>query len=92
MATNLVDAKATMSDATPAVRAADTAAPIVLDFGKHRRKVVKQLRKGSGKLMDEVSSALAELQASGAIGASAQPVIIIVQQKRRKTGGFLPGF
>lgn len=92
MATNLVDAKTTMPETKPATRIADTAAPIVLDFGKHRRKVVKQLRRGDGKLMEEVSAALAELQASGAVATGAQPVIIIVQQKRRKGRGLLPGF
>lgn len=70
----------------------NSASPIVLDFGKHRRKAVRALRKGEGKLMGEVSAALDELRASGAVSSSAQPIIIIVQQKRRRTNGFLPRF
>ena len=91
MATNFADAKAATTDMKPMVPAAEAAAPIILDFGKHRKKLVTQLRQGDGKLMNEVSAALAELQVSGAIGAGAQPVIIIVQQKRRKPRGLLPG-
>ena len=70
----------------------NAAAPIVLDFGKHRRKAVRALRKGEGKLMGELSAALDELRTSGAVSSSAQPIIIIVQQKRRRNNGFLPRF
>lgn len=80
-----------LTDAMPSARQ-DIAAPVVLDFGKHRRKVVKQLRKGTGKLMEEVSAALEELRSAGAISAGAQPVIIVVQQKKRRARGFVPGF
>jgi Family of unknown function (DUF6200) len=79
----------TLAGTIPSIR---PAAPIVLDLGKHRRKTVKQLRKGTGKLIDEVSAALDELRSSGAIAPGAQPVIIVVQQKKRKNRGFLPGF
>src|SRR5205085_328999 len=50
-----------------------TNAPIVVDFGKHRRKRVKQLRKGRGPLMAEVARCVQELQTAGTIGATAQP-------------------
>jgi Family of unknown function (DUF6200) len=69
-----------------------SASPIVLDLGKHRRKAVRALRKGGGKLMGEVSAALDELRSSGAVSTSAQPIIIIVQQKRRRATGFSPRF
>lgn len=58
-------------------------APIVVDLGKKRRKAVKQLRRGNGKLMDEVNSTLQELRTAGTIAASAQPVIVVVERKRR---------
>ena len=77
---------------TTAANIGNGASPIVLDFGKHRRKAVRALRKGEGKLMGEVSAALDELRASGAVSSSAQPIIIIVQQKRRRNNGFLPRF
>jgi hypothetical protein len=43
-------------------------------------------------LMGEVSAALDELRSSGAVSTSAQPIIIIVQQKRRRATGFSPRF
>jgi hypothetical protein len=68
----------------------DIGAPVVLDFGKHRRKQIKSLRKGSGKLMDEVRAAVDELILSGTIPGGAQPVIVVVREKRRRSRGFIP--
>lgn len=61
-------------------------APVIVDLGKKRRKLVKKLRNGSGKLMDEVNGTLLELKNAGTISASAQPVIVIVREKRREGG------
>jgi hypothetical protein len=57
---------------------------VVLDLGKHRRKQIKRLRRGQGKLMDDINGAIEELRLAGTLGAASQPVVIIVQQKRRK--------
>ena len=68
-----------------------TTSPIVIDLGKKSRKRVRQLRKGKpGKLTDQVKGAIAHLQSEGVVGAGAQPVIIIVRnrRKRRKLGMF----
>jgi uncharacterized protein DUF6200 len=59
--------------------------PLIVDLGKKRRKQIKQLRKGRGKLFDKVNSTLQELKTASTISASAEPVVIIVQEKRRKT-------
>jgi hypothetical protein len=56
--------------------------PIVVDFGKHKRKQVRQLRRGKGKLVDDISHTVDELRSAGTISASAQPVIIVVREKR----------
>jgi uncharacterized protein DUF6200 len=64
-------------------------APIVIDLGKQRRKAVKQLRRGGGALMEEIGAALDKLRASGTVAAGAQPVIVVVQQKKRRSLGFL---
>lgn len=70
----------------------DGRAPIIVDLGKHRRKRIKSLRKGTGRLMDEVNSCLEELRTTGTLSANAQPVVVIVRQKRRRSNGLLPGF
>ena len=67
-------------DASPVA----TEAPIVVDLGKHRRKAVKALRRGQGKLMSEVANCIQELQSAGTLSASVQPVVIIVREKRRR--------
>ena len=65
-------------------------APVVLDLGSQRRKRVKQLRRGEGRLMDDINGAIEELRTAGTIGAVTQPVVIIVQQKRRKARSLFP--
>jgi hypothetical protein len=64
--------------------------PIVIDLGKQRRKAVKQLRRGAGALMEEIDAAMDKLRASGAVAAGAQPVVVVVRQKKRRSRGFLP--
>ena len=67
------------------------APPVVVDLGRHRRKRVRDLRRGKGKLMDDVSSALDELRAAGTIPADAQAVVVVVRQKRRRLRTLIPG-
>ena len=57
--------------------------PIVVDIGKKRRKLIKQLRKGKGKLVEEITGVIDELKSAGSISAGAQPIVVVVQQKRR---------
>ncbi len=66
--------------------------PIIVDLGKQGRKRVKGLRRGTGRLMDEVNGCLAELRTAGTLSATAQPVVVIVRQKGRRRLGLLPGF
>jgi hypothetical protein len=63
--------------------AADRPSPIILDLGRKKRKSVKQLRNGKGKLLAEALDSIEELQRVGTIPQSAQPVIVIVREKNR---------
>ena len=56
---------------------------LALDLGKKRRKQIKQLRQGEGALMDEINGCIEELRLAGTVSAAAQPIVIVVQQKRR---------
>jgi len=78
------------STAEPAAKA-DGKAPVIIDLGKHRRKRFKGLRKGKGRLLEEVSGCLEELKAAGTISANAQPVIVVVREKRRRLTSMIPG-
>jgi ethanolamine ammonia-lyase small subunit len=59
--------------------------PIIIDMGKKKRRQVRKLRKGKeGSLMDRIKEALEEGIAAKAIPANAQPVIIVVKEKKKK--------
>ena len=66
--------------------------PVVVDLGKRRRKQIRQLKKGNGKLLGEVNGAVEELRAAGTIAADAQPVVFVVRQRRRRLKSMLPRF
>jgi len=53
----------------------------VLDLGEHRRKRVKKLRKGEGRLMEKVEDAVASLQEQGVLNADAQTVVVVVREE-----------
>jgi hypothetical protein len=53
----------------------------VLDLGEHRRKRVKKLRKGGGRLMEKVEDAVASLQEQGVLKPDAQTVVVVVREE-----------
>jgi len=68
--------------------------PVIIDLGKHRRKRIKDLRKGVGKLAGEVNGAIEELRAAGTVSPDSQTVVVIVRQRRRRSAALrtlLPG-
>jgi len=72
---------------------ASTITPIVIDLGKKKRKQIRALKRGSGKLMDEVAEVLNQVR--GNLGPDVEmknlvPVVMVYKQKDRKRGGLLP--
>jgi hypothetical protein len=65
-------------------------APVIIDLGRRRRKQVKKLRRGEGKLLDDVNGAVAELRTAGTLSADVQPVIVIVREKRSRAKSLFP--
>jgi hypothetical protein len=59
----------------------DPSAPLLLDLGRQKRKAVKQLRRGTGTLLDDVLRTIEELKTVGTISHTAQPVIIVIKEK-----------
>jgi hypothetical protein len=76
---------ATAEATSPIVVPVPDRAPLIVDMGKKRKKQIKQLREGRGKLLTAVNDVLEELRTAGTISASAQAVVIVVQQKTRKS-------
>ncbi len=69
-------------------------APVILDLGKTKKKNIRRLRQGRGKLLGDVDDAMKEISASlGTQGDGKQlvPVVLVYRKKakRRKGGGGL---
>ena len=63
-----------------------TAAPIIIDLGKRKKKDIKRLQEGTGKLIGEITDCIDELVTSGACAKDAQPIVLIVREKPKSNG------
>lgn len=68
---------------------ADTPVTVV-DIGKHKRKQIRRLHKGQGKLMGKVQDALDQMRAEQLIDSNAHVVVLVVKEKRSKKSRFFP--
>ena len=62
-------------------------APIVIDVGKQRRRLIRQLARGEGPLMTEVHDIIDAVRAElgdGLDGKTLVPLVIICRPKRRR--------
>ena len=74
---------AVASDSSRAPKVSSANSVLVVDIGKKPKKQIKELREGRGKLMDEVTRVIEELRSAGSISAAAEPVVVVVKQKRK---------
>ena len=86
-------AEATLGNGRTTHTDATAITPIVIDLGKKKRKLIRNLKRGSGQLMDEVAEVLAQVR--GNLGPEAEvknlvPVVMIYRQKSKRKGGLLP--
>jgi len=83
-----------VATATDPLSKTDTKAPIIIDLGKQRRKKVKDLRSGTGRLAETLNGCLDELRTAGTLAPNSQTVVVIVRQRRRRNKslkGLIPG-
>jgi hypothetical protein len=73
-----------VATATDSPAKTDTKAPIIVDLGKQRRKNVKDLRSGTGRLAEALNGCLEELRTAGTLASNSQTVVVIVRQRRRR--------
>jgi Family of unknown function (DUF6200) len=76
--------------ANTATVAAEILTPVIVPLGKKKKKVIKRLKRGEGKAMDEVMDVIEQVQAN--LGAQANgkailPVVVIYSKKERKFRG-----
>jgi hypothetical protein len=67
--------------------------PVVLDLGKTRKKYIRALKDGEGKLMDDVTHAVEAVRSN--LGAEVEgkilvPVVIIYEKRVARKSGLLP--
>ena len=70
--------------------AARATAPIVVTLGSQNRKRIRGLKRGRGKLMDEVSNVVDQVRASFGEHAEGKvfiPVVLVYRRKRRRALG-----
>lgn len=60
----------------------------IVDMGKKSRKAVRDLRRGKGRLMDDVEDTIEELRDAGAIPEGSHPVVLIVERQPERGGMF----
>lgn len=87
MSTTIASAQDTVLT-TPSYNA--EVAPIIIDLGKEKRKKIKDLKRGRGKLMAEVAGVINEARmnlGTEADGKEFIPIILIYKRKRRRKGG-----
>lgn len=64
-------------------------APIIIDLGKEKKKRIRDLKRGRGRLMAEVAAVLSEVRANigdDADGKQLVPVVLIYKKKRKRKG------
>ena len=73
------------SNGVPTAVAAESSV-VIVDMGKKKRKQIKRLRRGGGKLMGQIGETMEQLQKEGEISADSPVVVVIVREKRKKSG------
>jgi len=66
----------------------DAPTPIVVDLGKVKRKSIKELKRGTGPLLDELQQVVASTRESlgpDAAGKELVPLIVLYRPKRRRS-------
>jgi hypothetical protein len=67
--------------------------PVVLDLGKTKKKLIKALKEGEGKLMEDVTHAMEAVRSN--LGAEVEgkilvPIVIVYEKKAARKSGLLP--
>lgn len=63
----------------------DEGSMLILDIGKRKKKAIKRLRRGEGRLAEKVKAAVEEAKATATPDEAPQTVLVVVRQKRKKS-------
>ena len=78
-----------MDDATKSSDRDLVQAPVIVDLGKKSKKAIRKLKRGTGKLMDEVDDAIDQVRAHLSEADKDKQIIpvLVIYQRKRKGGG-----
>lgn len=76
-----VSAEAKKEATTKEAGAGPAGVVCVLDLGEQKRKRIKRLRRGEGKLMVKVEDAITDLQNQGVLGKQVQTVVVVIREE-----------
>jgi hypothetical protein len=68
----------------------ETITPIIVEAGKCSKKSIRQLKEGTGKLMQEVSDIVHEIRSDPATATTGMVPIVIVYREKEKAGLKIP--
>jgi hypothetical protein len=71
-----------MSEIQSEQRQPQEANTIILELGRQKKDHIRDLLEGRGRIFKKVARTISQLQKSGEVGKSVQPVIVIVKQKK----------
>lgn len=57
---------------------------IVVDLGKQKRRRIKQLRRGKGRLMRAVDDLIEQIENSDETKGEILPIVVVVRERRKK--------
>ena len=65
-------------------------APIVVNLGKAKRKQIKRLKKGKGRLMEEIQLTVEMYKKEqAAVGREVVPIVFFCREKSRRVRGWI---
>ena len=70
-----------------AVVVQDVPTPVIIDLGSRKKKAIKRLKNGRGKLMGEVALAIEQVRSGWSEGdqnSNNVPVVVIYKKKKKK--------
>lgn len=56
---------------------------VVVDLGKKKRRQIRNLRRGRGRLMDRVSEVANDLRTEGALSTDGTSIVVVVVERKR---------
>jgi hypothetical protein len=65
--------------------------PIIVELGEYTRKQIRKLRRGRGKLYDALNEVTSELERTGSVSGSVQPIVLVVRERPEWDATAWPG-